>query len=88
MGWGVGGRGGWGLGGWMMDRPPTLYERSVSILMRDAQTQHIVYETSATHEEVWSNDALIYGVLFDAALSGFPQPPSTARQVRSTMPLH
>ena len=30
----------------------------------------------------------IYGVLFDAALSGFPQPPSTARQVRSTMPLH
>lgn len=72
----------------MMDRPPTLYERSVSILMRDAQTQHIVYETSATHEEVWSNDALIYGVLFDAALSGFPQPPSTARQVRSTMPLH
>lgn len=89
-GWGWGMGGGWGWhrhGGFgsaaMMDRPPTLQYRSVGIVMRDARTQQLVYETSATHEEVWSNDRLIFGTLFDAALSGFPTPPAGARQVRS-----
>ncbi|QNP58807.1 DUF4136 domain-containing protein [Paenacidovorax monticola] len=89
-GWGVGygGRWGWGMGGsWMMDRPPTLLYRAVNIVMRDADTQKIVYETSASHEEVWSNDALIFGVLFDAALTGFPHPPSGARQIRTEIPV-
>lgn len=85
--WGMGfGRRGMGMG-WMMDGPPTLYYRAVSLVMRDAQTQQIVYETSASHEEVWSNDALIFGVLFDAALTGFPQPPSGARQIRTEIPM-
>ena len=84
--WGWGHRG-WAMGGgWMMDRPPTLQYRAVSIVMRDAQTQKIVYETSASYEEVWSNDALIFGVLFDAALTGFPQPPAGARQIRTEIP--
>lgn len=89
-GWGMGygSRGGWALGGsWMMDRPPTLLYRAVSIVMRDAATQKIVYETSASHEEVWSNDTLIFGVLFDAALTGFPQPPAGARQIRTEIPV-
>jgi hypothetical protein len=93
--WGWGGYGGWrgrrfggGMGmGWMMDTPPTLLYRAVSIVMRDAQTQKVVYETSASHEEVWSNDALIFGVLFDAALSGFPQPPTGTRQIRTEIPV-
>ncbi|QIL43089.1 DUF4136 domain-containing protein [Acidovorax sp. HDW3] len=90
-GWGWGMGWGWhrhgGLGGaWMLDRPPTLQYRSVGIVMRDAQTQQLVYETSATHEEVWSNDRLIFGTLFDAALTGFPHPPAGARQVRSEIP--
>lgn len=87
--WGLGyGRGGWGMGmGAMFDRPPTLQYRSVSVVMRDPLTQKIVYETSATHEEVWSNDALIFGVLFDSALSGFPQPPTGARQIRTEIPV-
>ncbi|MBN9366673.1 MAG: DUF4136 domain-containing protein [Comamonadaceae bacterium] len=85
-GWG-GGHRGWAMGGtWMMDRPPTLQYRAVSIVMRDAQTQKIVYETSASYEEVWSNDALIFGVLFDAALTGFPQPPAGGRQIRTEIP--
>ncbi|MFT3813626.1 MAG: hypothetical protein QM740_09635 [Acidovorax sp.] len=92
--WGWGGYGGWrgrrfggGMGmGWMMDTPPTLLYRAVSIVMRDARTQKVVYETAASHEEVWSNDALIFGVLFDAALTGFPQPPTGARQIRTEIP--
>lgn len=84
--WGWG-HSGWAMGGgWMMDRPATLQYRAVSIVMRDAQTQKIVYETSASYEEVWSNDALIFGVLFDAALTGFPQPPAGARQIRTEIP--
>lgn len=90
-GWGLGygghgGRWGWGMGGsWMMDRPPTLYRREASLVLRDAATQQIVYETSAVHEDVWTSDPAIFGILFDAALTGFPQPPTGPRQVRTTL---
>jgi hypothetical protein len=83
-GWslGYGGRWGWGMN-WMMDAPPTLYHRKVSLVLRDAATQQVVYETSATYEDVWTRDPAIYGVLFDQALSGFPQPPQGQRSVRT-----
>ena len=83
-GWGLGygGRWGWGMN-WMMDAPPTLYHRKVSLVLRDAATQQVVYETSATYEDVWTRDPAIYGVLFDQALSGFPQPPQGQRSVRT-----
>lgn len=47
-------------------------------MLRDAATQQIVYETSAVHEDVWTSDPAIFGILFDAALTGFPQPPRPA----------
>lgn len=85
-GFGYGGRGGWGLGGgWMMDRPPTLHRREVSLVLRDAASQQIVYETSAVYEDVWTSDPAIFGILFDAALTGFPQPPNGPRTVRTTI---
>ena len=85
--WGYGGwhgRGwGWGLhGGWGFHAPTPLHRRAVSIVLRDAATQAVVYETSAVHEDVWVADPAVYGVLFDAALTGFPQPPQGPRQVR------
>ncbi|WP_312303167.1 hypothetical protein [Pulveribacter sp.] len=87
FGWGLGwgGRGmGVGLGmGWMMDGPPTLYHRKVTLVLRDAASQQVVYETSAVYEDVWTSDPAIYGVLFDQALSGFPRPPATERRVRT-----
>ncbi len=87
FGWGGGwGRHGFGLG-WMMDGPPTLYHRKVSLVLRDAASQQVVYETSATYEDVWTQDPAIYGVLFDQALSGFPQPPSSERRVRTEVML-
>lgn len=73
---------GWGMGGiWRMGGPTPLHRRAVSLVMRDAQTQAVVYETSAVHEDVWVNDPAVYGVLLDAALQGFPQPPHGPRQV-------
>lgn len=87
FGWGLGyggGRWGGGMGmGWMMDVPPMVYYRSVKLVMRDQQTQKIVYETSAAYDEVWTDDRVIYSVLFDAALTGFPNPPQGDRAVRS-----
>src|SRR6218665_802434 len=75
-------RDGWGLHGfWRMAEPTPLYRRAVSLVLRDATTQAIVYETSAVHEDTWVSDPAVYGVLFDAALNGFPQPPGGARQV-------
>lgn len=91
--WGMGfGRGaGWGMGvgfgGFMFDTPPLLYYRAVSVVMREQNTQRIVYETSAVHEDVWTNDPVIFGTLFDAALSGFPNPPQGPRQIRTPLPV-
>lgn len=87
-GWGwYGGRGGWGMHGmWRLGEPAPLHRRAVSIVMRDAHTQAVVYETSAVHEDVWVSDPAVYGVLFEAALNGFPQPPQGPRQVRIPLP--
>ena len=80
--WGMGYGGRWGMGmSWMMDAPPTLYHRKVSLVLRDAATQQVVYETSALYEDVWTNDPAIYGLLFEQALSGFPRPPQGQRTV-------
>ena len=85
FGWGLGYGGGGGFGGmgWMMDGPPTLYHRKVSLMLRDAASQQVVYETSAVYEDVWTDDPAIYGVLFDQALTGFPRPPAGQRKVRT-----
>ena len=84
-GWGMGyGRGwGWGGGFMMRDAGPSLYYRAVRLTMRDFKTQQVVYETSAIYEDVWSDDNVIYRMLFDSALNGFPQPPQGPRTVRA-----
>lgn len=78
---------GWGVGGlWRMGDLTPLHRRAVSVVMRDATTQAVVYETSAVHEDVWVSDPAVYGVLLEAALQGFPQPPQGVRQVRLPLP--
>lgn len=89
-GWGMSyGRGwGWGMGfggSMMMDGPPLEHYRAVSIVMRDIKTQQIVYETSAQRQDVWTDDPAIFGILFDAALTGFPKPPEGPRNVRTVI---
>ena len=98
--WGSGGYGGyggygpwsggagWGMRGlWSMGPPTPLYRRVVSVVMRNARTQAIVYETAAVHEDVWVQDPAVYGVLLEAALTGFPAPPAGARVVRLPLPV-
>ena len=88
-GWGMSYGRGWGMGFggsmMMMDGPPLEYYRAVSIVMRDIKTQQIVYETSAQRQDVWTDDPAIFGILFDAALTGFPKPPEGPRTVRTVI---
>lgn len=82
MGWG-GPRVGMGMQ-WM-DTPPMVYYRGVKLVLRDQQSQKIVYETSAAYDEVWMDDNVIWNILLDAALSDFPHPPQGSRTVRTTL---
>lgn len=87
-GWGLGYGGHWGGGfgmSMMMDTPPMVYYRGVKLVIRDVRTQQIVYETSASYDEVNVNDQTIWNVLFDAALTDFPNPPEGNRVVRTTL---
>ncbi len=77
-GWG----GGLRAGALLRDMPPTIYRHEVRLVLRDAQTQHTVYETSAFNEDVWTDTPTVFGVLLDAALAGFPNPPEGPRNVR------
>ncbi|MFC3216647.1 hypothetical protein [Comamonas sp. JC664] len=45
----------------------------------------MVYETSARYEDVRVDDQVIYRILFDSALNGFPKPPQGPRRVSTTV---
>ncbi|MEN9763625.1 MAG: hypothetical protein RI906_3451 [Pseudomonadota bacterium] len=62
--------------------PPTpQYQRRVSLLIRDLRSGTIVYETRALHDGPWHDDAVIFPVMFEAALAGFPMPQPGVRRV-------
>ena len=63
-----------------------LYSREVSIVMRDALNNAVVYETKATHSGVWSDALLVLPAMFEAALQGFPRPPVGPRRINIEIP--
>ena len=71
------------LGPWSLR--PWPCHRSVNLVMRDAKTQRIVYETSAQYNDMQGNDPQIWGILFSSALNDFPNPPQGVRQVQTTI---
>ena len=66
--------------------PPTLYRREVGLILREAASGKVAYETHAMHEGLWSDNTAIFGAMFDAALSGFPVPPQGPRRVNIEIP--
>lgn len=87
-GWGPGWGGGLGWGGRgfygglsMRFPPPTLYRHEVGLILRDAVSGNVAYETHAVHEGIWNDNPALFGALFDAALTGFPLPPQGPRRV-------
>ena len=83
FGWGPGF--GWRGGLMWRDTGPSLHYRAVQLTLRDFQSQQVVYETSARYEDVWVDDKVIYRILFDSALNGFPKPPAGVRKVTATV---
>lgn len=88
---------GWGWGGWgggrgfygglsMRFPPPTLYRREVGLILREAATGNVVYETRAVHEGVWTDNPAVFAAMFDAALNGFPTPPTGPRRIVLEIP--
>lgn len=65
--------------------PQPYYVQDVSVLIRDARTQRVLYETSARHDGRWADDA-VRGTLFEAAMKDFPQPAISPRRVRVEIP--
>jgi hypothetical protein len=59
--------------------------REVSVVLRDLSTGQVVYETHAIHDSPWADSDVILPVMFEAALSGFPTPPSERRIVNITL---
>jgi hypothetical protein len=85
-GWFYGGRGYRGVGiGMSMDMPMPYYVFDVSVLIRDARTQQVLYETQARHDGRWSDEAL-RSTLFEAAMKDFPRPAISPRRVGIEIP--
>ncbi len=62
------------------------YQREVSIVLREASSGRVVYETSAAHDGPWADSPTLWAALFDAALQGFPQPPAGTRRIVTEVP--
>lgn len=80
----TGGMVGFGLG--MGFPSPTYYRYEVSLLLRDLDSNHVVYETRAFHDGVWSDSDRVLAALFEAALKDFPTPPAGVRRVNIEIP--
>ena len=63
-----------------------LYLREVSILIRDLRSNAVVYESKATHSGVWSDGQRVLPAMFEAALQGFPSPPTGPRRINIEIP--
>jgi hypothetical protein len=80
--WGFGtiGSGLWSQPG-SMGLEPTRYRYTVHLLLRDAASKTVVFESTATHEGPWSDRAAVLPAVLLAALQGFPQGSEQARRV-------
>jgi hypothetical protein len=63
----------------------TTYWRQVSLIMRSAAGA-VVFESHASHEGIWSDGEVVLAAMLDAALQGFPTPPTGVRRVNIEIP--
>jgi len=88
VGWGFGGfRGGrrhgfgFGFGGRLSTMESPWYHREVGVIVRELSSNKVVFESSAVNDGPWTDSPTIFPAMFEAALQGFPNPPSGPRQV-------
>ena len=92
IGWGLGwafGNGAIGVGSRGplfpgLDSRPN-YWRQVSLIIRNASGT-VVFESHASHEGIWADSDAVLAAMLDAALQGFPTPPTGVRRVNIEIP--
>lgn len=57
------------------------FQREVGVVVRDAVSNKVVFESRAANDGPWYDNALVLGAMFEAALAGFPAPPAGVRRV-------
>lgn len=83
-GWGVGyhRRGlGLGFGGPWGGLESPWYHREVAIVVRELPSNRVVFESHASNDGPWLDNNLVFPAMFQAALQGFPNPPTGPRRV-------
>lgn len=70
----------------LMVYEPPLYLREVSLVVRDARSHAVLYETRATHDGIWADARAVLPAMLAAALQGFPVPPAGTRRVNIEIP--
>ena len=90
LGWGIG-HGSIGLGhhhGVLfpgLDARPN-YWREVSLILREQATRAVLFESRASNDGPWPDSDAILPAMLDAALQGFPNPPTGPRLVTIEIP--
>lgn len=83
-GWGIGyhRRGlGLGFGGPWGGMESPWYHREVSVVVRELPSSRVVFESHASHDGPWIDNATVFPAMFQAAMQGFPNPPAGPRRV-------
>lgn len=80
-GYGFAGHGGYALGGPFPRMEQPWFQREVGVVLRELPSNRVVYETHASNDGPWSDNAAVFPALFDAALQGFPAAPAGVRRV-------
>lgn len=73
-------------GGSLLYLPPPYFVREVSLVLREASSGQVVFESRAKHEGPWSDSLAVLPAMFDAALQGFPTPAVGLRRVVIEIP--
>jgi len=70
----------------LMVYEPPIYLREVSLVLRDARSHAVLYETRASHDGIWADARAVLPAMLAAALQGFPVPPAGTRRVNIEIP--
>ena len=62
------------------------YRREVHLLVRRLSDGMPVFESRANHDGRWRDDDAVLPAMFEAALSGFPNPPAGLRRIDIEIP--
>lgn len=84
---GLGGRhGGIALGFPLLNLESPYYFRELAVVVRDAATGRVVYETRAKHDGRWNDSPALWAAMARGALHDFPRPAPGVRQVNIDIP--